>query len=153
YQRLETATGVPWWVIAVIHERESGQKWDRSIAQGDPWNKKSVNVPRGRGPFKSWHDAGYDALVNCPPYASRWKDWSIGGALTLLELYNGLGYENHHVASPYLWSGTDQYDHGKYLSDGKYNASAVDKQLGCALLIKRMMELDQTILGLDRPVA
>jgi hypothetical protein len=32
-----------------------------------------------------------------------------GGALTLLEQYNGLGYANRGLPSPYIWSGTDRY--------------------------------------------
>jgi lysozyme family protein len=104
---------VPWFVIAVIHERECSQSWSRSIAQGDPWDKKSTHVPAGRGPFKSWENAAVDALVNCAPYAARNKDWSIGGILTLLEQYNGLGYASKGLPSPYVWSGTDIYVAGQ----------------------------------------
>ena len=86
----------------------SGLDW-QSLAQGDPWNRVSVHVPAGRGPFKSWEDAAVDALVNCSPYAARNKDWSIGGTLTMLEQYNGLGYAARGRPSPYVWSGTDQY--------------------------------------------
>ena len=45
--------GVPWWLCAITAERQSGQNWSRSLAQGDRWDRKSVNVPRGRGP-KCW---------------------------------------------------------------------------------------------------
>jgi len=47
-----------------------------------------------------------DALKVCPPHAADWHDWSIGGALTLLEQYNGLGYYHMDRPSPYVWSGT-----------------------------------------------
>jgi hypothetical protein len=76
---------------------------------------------------------------------SRWKDWSIGGALTLLEQYNGLGYANRGLPSPYVWSGTDQYISGKYVRDGVYDPAAIDKQLGCAGLLMAMMAIDPTI--------
>lgn len=162
YQAVEAKTGVPWFVIAVIHERESTQNWTKSLAQGDPINRVSTHVPAGRGPFNSWEDAAYDALVNCGPYAARNKDWSIGGLLTLLERYNGLGYFNgpydsiHKVrypsqSSPYIWSGTDQYSRGKYVADGVFDPSEVDKQLGCAGLIMAMMKLDPTIKFDDSP--
>src|SRR5258708_1091508 len=95
YQAVVSKTGVPWPVIAVIHERESSQDWTGSLAQGDPWNRVSTHVPAGRGPFKSWEGAAIDALVNCAPYLARNKDWSIGGMLTRLEEYNGLGYVSH----------------------------------------------------------
>lgn len=138
YKAVEAKTGVPWWFIAVVHEREASQNFNLSLAQGDPWNKKSVHVPANRGPFKSWEDAAYDALVNCPPYASRNKDWSPGGCLAMLEKYNGLGYWRKGIPSPYIWAGTNQYTKGKYVADGKFDANAVDQQLGCAGLLKFM---------------
>lgn len=145
YQAVSAWTQVPWPVIAVIHERECSQDFKRSIAQGDPFDLVSIHVPKGRGPFLSWEGAAVDALKSCPPYAARNPDWSIGGALTLLEQYNGLGYSERGLASPYIWSGTDQYSAGKYIRDGVYNPNIVDQQLGCAGLLKAMMALDPTI--------
>jgi lysozyme family protein len=145
YQTVEAATGVPWYLIAVIHERESDQNWFASLAQGDPWDKVSVHVPAGRGPFRSWEQAAVDSLLNCAPYLARNKDWSIGGTLTKLEEYNGLGYAARGVPSPYLWSGTDQYRSGKYVRDGVYDSAVVDSQPGCVGLLLAMMALDQTI--------
>ncbi|UPT93883.1 hypothetical protein J4G48_0031730 [Bradyrhizobium barranii subsp. apii] len=145
YEAVAARTGVPWYVIAVIHQRECSQSWRGSLAQGDPWDRKSVHVPAGRGPFASWEDCAVDALVNCAPYAARNKDWSVGGTLTLLEQYNGLGYASRGRPSPYLWSGTDQYVSGKYVRDGVYDPNAVDKQLGCVGLILAMMQLDASI--------
>lgn len=145
YQAISEKTGVPWFVIAVIHQRESAQNFTKSLAQGDPWNKVSVRVPKGRGPFKSFEEAAVDALTKCAPYAAKWKDWSAGGTMTLLEQYNGLGYANKGLPSPYIWSGTDQYQRGKYVADGVFDASVVDKQLGCAGLIIAMQTLDPSI--------
>lgn len=156
YQTVEAATHVPWAVIAVIHEREASQSWSASLAQGDPWAHESIHVPRGIGPFTSWEDAAIYSLTNCAPYASRNADWTIGGALTELERYNGLGYANgpydqytkiHYPpqASPYIWSMTDQYKIGKYPSDGHFDPDAVDHQMGCAALLARMTLMDMTI--------
>lgn len=145
YYTVSLKTGIPWTFIAVTHQRESSQNWSRSLAQGDPWNDVSTHVPAGRGPFRSWEDAAFDALVNCSPKASRNTDWSIGGTLTLLEQYNGLGYSKRGLPSPYIWSGSDQYERGKYVADGVFDANAVDKQLGCAGLILAMRDLDPTI--------
>ena len=145
YQTVAARTGVPWAVIAVIHERECSQDWTGSLAQGDPWDRVSVHVPAGRGPFNSWEAAAVDALNNCAPYAGRNSDWSIGGTLTVLEQYNGLGYASRGVPSPYVWSGTDQYRSGKYVRDGVYDPNAVDSQPGCAGLLMAMMAIDPTI--------
>jgi len=145
YQAVQYKTGVPWWFIAVVHERESSQNWRASLAQGDPWNEVSVHVPKGRGPFASWEDAAIDALINCAPYAAKNRDWTSGSTLTLLEEYNGLGYANRGVASPYVWAGTDQYVKGKYVADGVYNPEVIDQQLGCAGLLMAMMRLDPSV--------
>ena len=146
YQAVQKYTGVPWYIIAVIHERESSQNWKGNLAQGDPWNAVSIHVPKGRGPFESWKTAAIDALVNCSPYAARNHDWSVGGALTVLEEYNGLGYAARGLPSPYVWSGTDQYIKGKYVRDGVFDPNEVDKQFGCAGLLMAMMQLDKTIV-------
>lgn len=147
YQQIEALTTVPWFVVAVIHEREASQNFNDNIAQGDPWNQVSRHVPKGRGPFKSFVDAAVDALKNCAPKASDWKDWSAGGTLTILEEYNGLGYEEYHAeASPYNWGATNQEQRGKYVGDGEYSASTWDTQLGCAAMLLKMMELDKTIV-------
>ena len=138
YQAVEALTRVPWWFIAVVHQREASQSWEANLAQGDPWNKKSTNVPKGRGPFNSWEEAAVDALTKCSPYAAKNKDWSPGGALTMLEQYNGLGYFNKGIPSPYIWAGTNQYTKGKYIADHVFDPNAVDRQLGCAGLLKFM---------------
>lgn len=146
YQAVENATGVPWWVVAVIHERECDQNFACNIAQGDPWNAVSRHVPKGRGPFSSFLAAAVDALTKCPPKAAEWKDWSAGGTLTILEEYNGLGYESYHAeASPYIWGATNQEQRGKYVGDGEYSAATWDTQLGCAAMLMAMMALDKTI--------
>lgn len=135
---------IPWWFIAVAHYREAGfdehgnPRWDTYLGNGQPLNKKTTIVPKGRGPFKTWADGAVDALVNAPPYAAKNTDWSVGGALTKLEEYNGLGYFNKGKSSPYIWSGTDQYVKGKYVADGAYNPNYIDKQLGCAGILKFM---------------
>lgn len=145
YAIVATETGVPWFVIAVIHQREASQSWAANLAQGDPWDKVSVHVPKGQGPFASWEAAAVNALTRSPPYAAHWADWSAGGALTLLESYNGLGYAARGVPSPYLWAGTDQYTSGKYIADGHYDPHAVDHQLGCAALLAQITVADQSV--------
>ena len=156
YQAISATTGVPWWVIAVIHEREAGQDFTKQLGQGDPLNKPSRHVPRGRGPFlnhpndppgqDAFYRAAVDALQNCPPYAARWKDWSAGGTLTLLELYNGIGYDEfHHENSPYDWGATDQEQKGKYTGDGQFDPAAWDTQVGCAAMLKAMIDIDPSI--------
>ena len=148
YLRISQATGVPWFVIAVIHEREAGQDFTKQLGQGDPLNKISTHEPKGRGPFlgpNAFFNGAFDALKNCPPYAAKWTDWSSGGTLTLLEEYNGLGYAAMGVPSAYVWSGTNQYVSGKYVADHVYRSNVKDVQEGCAPIILRMMSLDRSV--------
>jgi lysozyme family protein len=136
---------IAWVFIAVSHYRESSQDFSRSLAQGDRWNEVSHNVPAGRGPFKSFEDAAVDALVKCAPKAAFLKDWSIGGILTNLERFNGLGYARMGKPSAYVWSGTNQYEKGKYVADGVFDPEKVDAQLGVAGLIMTMIQIDPSI--------
>lgn len=153
YQEIALTTGVPWFIIAVIHEREASQDFNCQLGQGDPLNQVSRHIPRGRGPFTAHdgHDEFYwgavDALENCQPYPARWKDWSAGGSLTLLITYNGTGYwfYHNHEPSPYDWGATDQEVRGKYTADGQFSSVAWDTQIGCAAMLKAMMLIDPTI--------
>jgi lysozyme family protein len=148
YLAIARSAGMPdiaWVFIAVSHYRESSQDFSTNLGQGDPWNHVSIHVPAGRGPFKSFEDAAVDALVRCSPFAAKLKDWSIGGMLTNLERFNGVGYADKGVPSAYVWSGTDQYKSGKYVADGVYDPDKVDKQLGVAGLILTMMQIDPSI--------
>lgn len=153
---------VPWWFIAIVSEREYGgpPRWDRQLGQGDHMNAVSIHDPKGRGPFldhpgditpghDAWTRCCLDALIDCAPHAAKWTDWTSGGALTLFEEYNGVGYANMGVPSAYVWSGTDQYVSGKYVADHVFRASAVDVQEGCAPILARMMVIDPTIQFAD----
>lgn len=141
--------------LAVTHERESSMNFNTHLGQGDPLTNKNgvpiktVHVPAGRGPFSgptAFEDAAVDALWYCAPYAAKNnKDWTISGILTYLERYNGLGYANRGVPSPYLWAGTDQYVRGKYIADGVYSATAVDSQPGCAGLLLALDAMDPDV--------
>lgn len=145
YETVEKETGVPWFIIAVQHERESSQNWHTQLGQGDPLNRKSVHVPRGEGPFETWEEGAVYALVHHYPWGIKPVDWSPGGALTYLEGFNGPGYANRGLPSPYVWSGTDQYHSGKYIRDGVFAPHVIDEQLGCAGLLIAMMEIDSSI--------
>jgi lysozyme family protein len=156
YQAISGTTAVPWQVIAVIHEREADQDFDCQLGQGDPLDEVSRHIPRGRGPFfnhpsdppgqDAFYRAAVDALQNCPPYAARWTNWTAPGACTLLIDYNGDGYERYHnEVSPYIWGATTVEEEGKYVSDGHWSAGVWDTQIGCAAMLKAMMDLDPSI--------
>jgi lysozyme family protein len=143
YVAVEKVTGVPWYMIAAIHERESSQNWKASLAQGDPWNRVSTHVPRGRGPFSSWEAAAIDALRL--DGLSRVKDWRLEKIIYYWELYNGWGYAAHAIPSPYVWAATSIQKPGKYIADGVWSSTAMDQQLGCVAMLKGMMAIDPSI--------
>jgi lysozyme family protein len=149
YDAISRRTSVPAIFIAAAHLRESDAAWDRSLAQGDRLTHRSMNVPAGRIPPPAqppftFDDAAFDALVTVD-HVNAWTDWSIGGLLTKLELWNGAGYYFRGFPSPYVWSWTDQYRSGKFVSDGHFVPGAVDPQIGVAAFIARAMALDQTL--------
>jgi lysozyme family protein len=146
YVAVQGRTGVPWPIVAVIHEREADQNFNSQLAQGDPLARKSTHVPRGQGPYlgaDAWERAADVALTETG--GRTWGDWSTGGYTTFLEKYNGLGYYNKGKPSPYVWAGTNQYRSGKYVADGQYSSTAVDTQPGCVALIFAMAAIDKTI--------
>lgn len=147
YQAAEQKTGVPWAVIAAWHNRESGADFNTQLAQGDPLNRVSTHVPPGRGPFSTWEDGAYDALVTLK-HLDRVTDWSPERICYETERYNGFGYRNNHpsVLSPYLWSFSNHYSRGKYVADGQFSSDAVDQQCGAIPLIRKLMgaELPKT---------
>jgi lysozyme family protein len=144
YLRAERITGVPWYLIAALHWRESAANFKTQLAQGDPLNRRSVHEPSGRGPFKSWEEGAYDALVRLKKL-NRVKDWRLEKMLYYAEQYNGWGYHYHRMPSPYLWGGTTIQRRGKYVADGRYSPTTWDVQPGVAAMISQMMHLDPTI--------
>lgn len=144
YASLETAIGTPWYIPAVIHNMESGLRFDRHLHNGDPLTARTTHVPAGRPPRGTppftWVQSAMDALQLKGLHL--WDDWDVAGALFKLEQYNGWGYRMFHpeVLSPYLWSGCTHYERGKYVADGRFDPAAVSQQAGAAVLLRRMVE-------------
>lgn len=131
--------GLKWWLIAIIHHMECSLNFNCYLGNGQPWNQRTTIVPKGRGAFKSFEEGAIDAIKL--QGLDNVEDWSIGNVLYILEGYNGYGYAKYHnINSPYLWSGTNQYTSGKYIFDGTYNTNAVSNQIGCAVLLKKLLD-------------
>jgi len=145
YEAVSSTTEVPWFFISAIHEMESSLDFTTHLHNGDPLSARTVHVPSGRPkagtpPF-SWEDSARDALTF--ESLSGKLDWSLPGLLYQLERYNGWGYRLGHpyVLSPYLWSFSNHYTSGKYIADGTWSDSAVSKQCGAAVILRRMTEM------------
>lgn len=139
YQSVEAITGVPWWLIAGIHEREASQGWEKQLAQGDPLHQVSRNEPI-MGPFGTWEESAVASLKH--DGLTSVSDWRLEKALHWQERFNGWGYFYHGIPSPYVWGATSVQRPGKYVGDHEWSATTMDRQIGCAALLKGMMALD-----------
>jgi lysozyme family protein len=151
YAAVERALGIPWYCIGIVHCMECALDFNRHLHNGDPLAARTVRVPAGHpasgsAPF-SWEASAIDALRLRG--LDRWTDWSAAGLLYQLEGSNGWGYRLYHppVATPYLWSFSNQYTSGKYVADGSWSATAVSKQCGAAVLLRRMVEHSAIAFG------
>lgn len=146
YDSVSKALAIPWWFIAGLHMRESGYDFKGCLQNGDPWNKVTVHVPRGLGPWSSWEAAAVDALKGHGGIINQMPAfWTTPRALYEAHKFNGFGYitggGQHTIpsrTSPYLWSMTTEYKSGKYVADGKFSSTAVDQQVGVAALWKQL---------------
>jgi len=141
YQKIDIA---PWYWIGCIHHREASLNFKTHLHNGDPLTARTVNVPAGRPKGQpttiggyAWDVSARDALFI--KSIDKWFDWSISGMLFQAERYNGWGYRLYkNNNSPYLWSGTQFWVSGKYVSDGKYDINASRDQIGVAAILSEM---------------
>lgn len=153
YEEVAGALGMPWHVVGVIHSMEGSLSFSTHLHNGDPLSARTVHVPAGRplagAPPFTWEESAIDAL-KLERYHT-WSDWSLPGTLYKWETFNGWGYRRDHpdVKSPYLWSCTNHYTQGKYVSDGVWSPTARSRQVGAAALLRRLSELGAVDIEMD----
>jgi lysozyme family protein len=143
YQAIEAKTGVPWPLIAVLHRRESDADFNTYLGNGDPLNRRTTHVPAGRGPFASFEDGAVDALHL--DGLDKIMDWRLEKMLFYCEVFNGAGYSNRGLPSPYVWGGTNIQKPGKYVADGQWSSTTMDGQPGCAPILATIAKLDPSV--------
>lgn len=137
--------GMPWYFVGGIHERESSRSFKCHLHEGSPLIHRTQYVPKGRPlhpePPYTWEQSSEDALYVLK-HENQVHWYNTPAALDAIEAYNGLGYRRYHseVKTPYLWSGTSFYSRGKYVADGRFSPTAIDRQAGVAALWLRMKE-------------
>lgn len=141
YETITSSTGVPWYIVGVIHALEASFNFLGHLHNGDvPLDKVTRQVPANRprpweAPF-TWERSAVDAL-RYEKFADL-QDWSLPWALYRLEQYNGFGYRGRGINSPYLWSFSNHYKSGKYVKDGNWSATAVSQQCGVAVMLHEL---------------
>ena len=153
YQAVESSSNVPWYVVGITHGLEASFDFDSCLHNGQPWNKITTMVPRGRGPWKSWIDAAVDAVKYDKLNEIEFD--CIEKCLFAFEKYNGFGYEMRGKPSPYLYAGSNQYVSGKFIEmpffPSYYSESTVSKQIGAAVILKKLImagevSFDKTVM-------
>lgn len=142
YEEVEAKTGAPWWFVGIVHALEAGFRFSGHLHNGDPLAARTVQVPKDRpkvwNPPSDWLSSAIDAISG-EGYAGK-TDWTLARALFRFEGYNGYGYYAKGIASPYLWSFSNHYAKGKFVADSKYDAAAVSKQCGAAVMLRALAD-------------
>ena len=144
YKLVDQDTKTPWYVIAALHNMESGGSFRHHLHEGSPLSRRTRWVPKGRPktgypPF-TWEYSAKDALNYDSMGDKRWA--YLFDTLWAVECYNGTGYWKYHrsTPSPYLYAKTSIEKPGKYISDGKWSSTARSKPVGIVAIWKRMQE-------------
>jgi lysozyme family protein len=146
YEGVEKATGVPWFWVGAVHNRESGLDFKTHLHCGDPLTARTYHEPKGRpvkgNPPFTFQESAVDAVTMPPHSLADVKRWSVERMCYEQERYNGWGYIRKHENSPYVWAGTSAQQSGKYVADGKYDGNAWDRQLGTVVVMKAVADID-----------
>lgn len=142
YESVATPSHVPFYVIAGLHNMESGGSFQCHLHEGSPLTGRTRYEPKGRPvtgkpPF-TWEFSALDALQYDHMGSVNWT--SLHCALYACEAYNGTGYLRFHPSTPtpYLWAGTTVARPGKYVADGQWCPTAISSQIGIVPIWKAL---------------
>lgn len=142
YKKMEKEFGLPWQAIAAIHYLESSIRFDRHLHNGDPLTARTVRVPSGRPKQTPKNNVAYTFEESAKDVFTVLKkqpsDWTLPNLMFYLESYNGMGYFYRGLNSPYLVSGTQFQQGGKFVADGKFDRKAYSKRAGAFILMKKL---------------
>ncbi len=149
YQDIFKETCIPWYFVAGIHALEATFNFNKHLHNGDSLRSKTWRVPKNRIPGKSppytWVQSAIDALA-MKKYDKE-TSWTLPEILYRWERYNGVRSRmEHNINTPYLWSFSQHYTKGKFVRDGVWDPSAVSKQAGAAVLLRRLVNMGEVKL-------
>jgi len=149
YQAVADKTGVPWWFIGIVHALEVSFNFNGHLHNGDSLKARTIRVPKGRpaqwNPPNDWESSAVDALT-FKNFAGE-TDWSLARVLHRWERYNGFGYYDKDIASPYLWSFSNHYSKGKFVADHVFDPNFVSRQCGAAVMLRALQEIGLVDVG------
>ncbi len=140
YDPISKGTGVPWFIVAILHKLQCNGDIGRRLADG---------LPRREGTFEQ--DA--IAAIKASEIGGHvsWPFWRI---LWAMEKFNGadFGYRAHGIHSPYLWAGTSAYETGVFVQPGVFSRTIPARwRLGAAVLLRALVSVDEKCLDCDLP--
>lgn len=143
YELVEAKAKVPAPLIAAIHWRESGGDFNTYLHNGDPLGKPTTHEPK-EILFEEWEPAAVDALTREKAAFAASNvtddDSDIEPMCVFAEYFNGLGYAERSLPSPYVLAGTTGYKEGKFDEDGHFDAADVDGQLGVLVMLRHILQ-------------
>lgn len=144
YEKVGAPFGMPYYVVALLHMMESDFDFTTHLANGDPLTARTTHVPAGipstgKPPF-TWEESASFILMMKQRPGQEFR--TPAQVLEYCERYNGLGYYVRGRQSPYLWSGSAHYEKGKFGADGRFDADLVSRQVGCAPVLKMILEYE-----------
>lgn len=145
FEQIAKVTTVPAIVQMPILERECDGDLRCAMCNGERiigTGHRTTLVPMNRGPYRTFMDGAVDALhIDGLDAVAKRERWTQEVALYFEERYNGLGPRAHGRHTGYVWAGTNVYDGGKYIRDGKWDPNEWDRQLGTAAIMMAIAEL------------
>jgi len=148
YMNLAKQMDIPPELLAMIHYRENSPdymegKFNVYLHNGETLGKLTTKKPENLL-FYDFDEAALDAIARkrdeLHKFGITYETRDFAAMLCFLETYNGKGYYGKGVVNPYLYSGTNIYVSGKYVSDGNYVPEAVDDQVGCYVFLNALFE-------------
>jgi lysozyme family protein len=142
YLRVQASTNVPWYVIAIIHEIETGGSFTSHLHNGDPLTGRTIRFPTGRPPNGAppftWEESAVDALEFYG--LTKVRSWTVERIAYEFENFTGFSYRNDHpyVKSPYLWNYSDVYTASTYTPDGS-RMETISSPCGAMPLLRYMI--------------
>lgn len=147
YVSVGDQTRVPVVMLMALHGRESDGDFRTYLGNGQPLDRVTTIVPKGRGPWlepSAWEKGAIDA-INYDHLNDATAPWDMAYACWKGEAWNGFGPRNHGIHTGYLWAGTNHYTRGKYVADGVWDAEHVDTQLGVIPVMLALVSLDPSL--------